>query len=228
MTTMAKDNRILPQGASAARPAAHWLALGAVAGQVLFTLAWFTLGFVSRGFTIFGTLIQPYSAITIPLSGLGLGVTAPFMNAGFILGGLLSLLGAVGIFLSIREMSSAARWTCMALFALSGLGVMTDGIFTLESFMPHMMGFLLGSGAPVIGFVMAGLAFRRVAAWRAFGSWLLVAGPLTLVLLVIAQATFSQTAIMAGVGVAGLTERFLCLDLSAWWIALGWLAFRRS
>src|SRR5919108_5609226 len=76
---------------------ARWLALGAAAGQILFTLAWFVLGFVSPGFTIFGTHIAPYSAITTPLSGLGLGPTAPFMNTAFVLGGLLTLAGVFGI-----------------------------------------------------------------------------------------------------------------------------------
>jgi hypothetical protein len=38
--------------------ATRWLALGAVAGPVLFTLAWFVLGFLSPGFTIFGTVIE--------------------------------------------------------------------------------------------------------------------------------------------------------------------------
>ncbi len=225
MTTYASENA--PELAHNA-PSARWLALGAIAGQLLFTLAWFVLGFLSPGFTIFGTLIQPYSAITTPLSGLGLGVTAPYMNAAFILGGLLCLVGAVGIFQGIRGLGSAARWSCTILFGLSALGLLMDGVFTLEQFMPHMLGFLLGSGAPVPGFIVAGLALRRLPAWRTFGNWLIVAGPLTLVLLVVSLATFSQAAIMTGVGVAGLTERILCVELSGWWIALAWLAFRRG
>ena len=39
---------------------ARWLALGAVAGPVLFTFAWFILGFLSPGYTLFGSLIAPY------------------------------------------------------------------------------------------------------------------------------------------------------------------------
>jgi hypothetical protein len=48
--------------------ASPWLALGAVVGPILFTLAWFMLGFLSPGFTIFGTLIAPYSPISSPIS----------------------------------------------------------------------------------------------------------------------------------------------------------------
>ncbi len=210
------------------RAVARWLALGAVAGEILFTLAWLILGFISPGFTIFGTEIKPYSAITTPLSGLGLGPTAPYMNSAFILGGTLTLIGVIGIIQSIGELSTVARWICTVLFALSPLGMVIDGIFTLESFMPHMMGFLLGAGTPVIGFVVAGLLFRRIPRWRTFGTWLLIGSPLTPVLLVLSLATFSQSAIATGFGVAGLTERVLVTEISAWLVAAGWLAFRAS
>src|SRR5260370_41080773 len=71
-----------------ARPAAGWIALMAEYGPILFTLGWFVLGFISPGYTMWGSRIAPYSAISQPLSGLGLGPTGPFMNATFILSGL--------------------------------------------------------------------------------------------------------------------------------------------
>jgi hypothetical protein len=210
------------------QPAGHWLALGTVAGQILFTLTWFVLGFVSPGFTIFGTVIKPYSAISTPISGLGLGPTAPFMNAAFVLSALLTLAGVVGIFINIHGMNTVTSWSCVALFALSPLGMAMDGIFTLESFMPHMLGFLLGIGSLVISFFVAGLLLRRISNWQRFGSALLLASPLTLVLMVLSLATFNQNAVAAGLGVAGLTERILCLEVGAWLVAFGWLAFRRA
>src|SRR6266511_4010970 len=79
----------------------RWLAWGAVAGPVLFTLAWLVLGFLSPGYTIWGTRIAPYSPISQPISGLGMGATAPYMNAAFILGGLLLLAGVLGFLLAI-------------------------------------------------------------------------------------------------------------------------------
>jgi len=204
------------------------LALSMVAGQVLFSLAWLTLGFVSPGFTIFGTVIEPYSAISAPLSGLGLGPTGPFMNAAFVLSGILILVGVIGIFQSIQEMSVIGRWSCIALFALSPLGMVVDGIFTVESFKPHMAGFLLGSATPVISFLVAGLLLRRIPSWRRFGSWLLLASPLTLVLVILSLVTFNLEAVTAGLGVAGLTERILCVELAAWVVAMGWKSFRQS
>ena len=206
----------------------RWLTLGAVAGPVLFTLAWFVLGFLSPGFTIFDTLVTPYSPISQPISGLGLGPTAPYMNAAFVLGGLLILVGVASIFQGIREIGAVARWSGTALLALSGLGMVVDGIYTLESFLPHMVGFLLGTGTPVVGFLVIGLLLRRIPHWRRFGNWLLLASPLTLVLLVLSFATFDPVAAGAGLGVGGLMQRILVVEVHAWFVALGWLAFRRS
>ena len=73
------------------------LVYGAIAGPVLFTAAWLVLGFVSPGYTAWGGYI-PYSPIHQGVSGLGMGPTAPYMNAAFILNGVLTLVGVVGIF----------------------------------------------------------------------------------------------------------------------------------
>jgi len=94
--------------------------------------------------------------------------------------------------------------------------------------MPHMLGFLLGIGSLVISFFVAGLLLRRISNWQRFGSGLLLGSPLTLVLMVLSLATFNQNAVAAGLGVAGLTERILCLEVGAWFVAFGWLAFRRA
>jgi hypothetical membrane protein len=205
----------------------HWLALGAVAGPVLFTLAWLVLGFISPGYTMWGVHVAPYSAISQPLSGLGLGPTGPFMNAVFIVSGLLVVAGAVGVFRAIPELTPAARWTATSLLALPGLGSVVDGIFTLEHFFPHFVGFGLAL-TTVVGFPVTGFLLRRIHAWRAFGSWLIAAGPLTLALTVLYFATFTPTIEGIQHGVAGLTERLLVLELQAWIVALGWLAYGRG
>ncbi len=201
------------------------LALGAVAGPVLFTLGWFVLGFISPGYTMWGTRIAPYSIISQPLSGLGLGPTGPFMNAAFIASGLLIVVGAVGVFRAIPELSPSARWIGTALLALPGLGSVMDGIFTLEHFFLHFLGFGLAL-TTVVGFPVTGYLLRRVPGWQRFGSWLMVAGPLTLALTVLYFATFTPTIEGVQRGVAGLTERILVLELQAWYVAIGWLAFR--
>jgi hypothetical protein len=214
--------------AHAAPKIIRWLALGAIAGPVLFTLDWLILGFVSPGFTIFGVRIAPYSPISAGISGLGLGLTAPYMNAAFILNGLFIIAGAIGIFQSIPEMSPVARWSCTLLLALTGLGSILDGVFTIESFMPHMLGFLLGIASTILSFLVIGLLLRRIPRWRRFANWLLLGSPLTLALLVVYFLTFTPTAAGAETGVAGLTERILVSEVFAWVVLLGWLAYRRS
>jgi hypothetical protein len=223
---MAAPSTLVASAPRAPAPAAGtWVALGAVAGPVLFTLAWLVLGFLSPGYTAWGTRIAPYSPIHQGISGLGLGPTGPYMNAAFVLAGLLMAAGVVGVFRGIGGMGAAARWTCAGLLVLPAAGSVVDGVFTLESFLPHSLGFGLVLTA-VLGFPAVGLMLRRVPAWRRFGSWLLLGGPLTLALAVLYFATFSPTVEGTQTGVAGLTERILAVQVDAWYVALGWLAFR--
>jgi len=203
------------------------LAFGAIAGPVLFTLGWLVLGFISPGYTMWGVHVAPYSAVSQPVSGLGLGPTGPFMNAVFILSGLLIITGAVGVVATIHELSPLARWTCTILLALPGLGGVIDGIFTFEKFLPHFFGFGLAL-TTVVGFPAIGLILRRLPSWRKFGTWLIVAGPLTLALAVLYFMTFTPTIEGIKHGVAGLTERILVLELDAWYVALGFLDLHRS
>jgi hypothetical membrane protein len=208
---------------------ARRLALGAVAGPALFTLAWLVLGFLSPGYTLFGTLIAPYSPISQPISGLGLGPTGAFMNAAFMLSGLVLLVGVAGIFQTVRPSGrrSAGRVSA-ALLALSPLGLVVAGSFTLEAVMPHLLGFLLATGTPVASFLTTGLLLRGIPGWRRFGTWLLLASPLTLVLLVGFFLTFDPAAAGANVGMAGLVQRVLAVEVQAWFVAMGWPAYRRS
>jgi len=213
-----------------ARPASRWLALGAIVGPVLFTLAWSVLGLLSPGLVFAGSPLIPASPVTAPISGLGLGPTGPFMNAAFVLGGTLLIFGVLGVF-SRSDMASgqpAARWACAALLALSGFGMVVAGIFTLESHVMHFVGFGTAAGAPVLSFLAAGFYFRAIPRWRQFGNGLLLASPLTLVLFVLSQLTFDQATIEAGQGVAGVTSRFLALEVCAWFAALGWFALRTA
>jgi hypothetical membrane protein len=185
------------------------------------------LGFISPGYTMWGTRIAPYSVISQPLSGLGLGPTGPLMNATFIVSGLLIVAGAVGVFRSIPELGPAARWTGTVLLALPGLGAIIDGVFTLEHFLLHFVGFGLAL-TTVVGFPVIGSLLRRIPSWRRFGSCLIVAGPVTLALTVLYFATFTPTIEGVQHGVAGVTERLLVLELQAWYVAIGWLAFNKS
>lgn len=201
------------------------LELGAVAGPALMTLAWLALGFVSPGYSLWGTRVAPYSAISQPLSGLGLGPTGPYMNAAFVVSGLLVIVGAIGVFQRIHEMTARTRWICAGLLALPGFGGVIDGFFTFESFLLHFTGFVLAL-TTVVTFPIVGFFLRGIPSWRRFGTGLIVAGPLTLALAVLYFLTFTPTVQGIQTGIAGLTERILVVELQAWYGAAGWLAFR--
>lgn len=204
----------------------RWLALGAIAGPVLFTVAWVVLGFVSPGYTLFDTLIAPYSSISQPISGLGLGPTGPFMNAAFVISGIVLTAGVIGVFQTLGAHGHPwARWVCAALLSLSPLGLVVAGIFTFEAVIPHLIGFLLGVATPVLSFLAAGFFLRRIPRWRRFGNWLLLASPLTLALVTLFFVTFNPFAAGDGEGVAGLTQRVLSVEVHAAFVAMGWLAF---
>jgi hypothetical membrane protein len=217
-----------PAAPTQARNTARWLALGAVAGPALFTLAWLVLSFLSPGYTLFGTLIAPYSPISQPISGLGLGPTGALMNTAFVLSGLLLLAGVAGIFQTVRPSGRPGGRMSAALLALSPLGLVVAGVFTLEAVMPHLLGFLLATGTPVASFLTTGRFLRGIPGWRRFGTWLLLGSPLTLVLLVGFFLTFDPAAAGANVGMAGLVQRMLAVEVHAWFAAMGWLAYRRS
>ncbi|AJY73555.1 DUF998 domain-containing protein [Paenibacillus beijingensis] len=98
----------------------RWLALGAVAGPIMFTLAYTILGFLRPG----------YSLVSEPVSGLGVGANAFAMNASFVLLGLLIFVGVIGIFRSMKELGAVARWSCIILLELSPIGAIICGLYT--------------------------------------------------------------------------------------------------
>lgn len=196
----------------------RWLASGAIAGPAIFTAAWLVLEFVSPGYTAWGSFV-PYSPIHQTISGLGLGVTGPFMNAAFIANGVLTLAGIVAIFTGVEGLSRGARWSCIALLGAPAVGSIVDGIFTLEWFLPHTAGFALVLLA-IPGFLVAGLVLHR--------RWLVAAAPLTLALSVLFFATFTPTLAGTQTGIAGVTERLLILEIQAWYVALAWTFIRRT
>jgi hypothetical protein len=198
-----------------------------VVGPVLFTITWLVLGYVSTGYTLFDHRFADYSPISQPISGLGMGATAPYMNAAFILGGLATVAGVIGVLRTI-DAPGRLRRPALVLLACTGVGQVICGVFNLEAVMLHMLGFLLAIGIPIVSFLVAGAYFRTVASWRRFGTLLLFGSPLTLLLLVAFFMTFQPTADGAEHGVAGLVQRVGVLEVQAWFVAMGWKAFRES
>jgi hypothetical protein len=206
---------------------ARSLALGSVIGPALFVLTWLTLGFVSDGYTLFDHTFTSYSPISQPVSGLGMGATAPYMNTAFVVSGLILIVGVVGVFRVVPGNGTpTARRTAMILLACTGVGQVVCGLFDLEAMMPHMIGFLLALGVPVVAFPVAGRFFRGVDGWRRFGTWLgRLGGPLTLALLIAFFVTFQPTADGAEHGVTGIVQRAGIVEVLGWFVAMGWLAY---
>ncbi len=193
-------------------------------GPIFFTVAWLVLGWLSPGFyTVRGARIAPYSAITQQISRLGVGPTAPFMNSIFEISGILTLIGVFGIVGSQPKGAHRPRML-FVLLALPALGSIMDGIFTLRYELMHSVGFALALTS-MVGIPVAGRLLRRNPPWHRFGEWLVVAGPLTLVLAVLFFATLTPA---IRHGIAGLTERILVVEIMSWYVALGWWAFSNA
>jgi len=186
------------------------LAWGLIAGAVLFSAAWVILGGVRPG----------YSWVTQPISGLGIGPGAALMNTAFVVLGVLTVTGTLGTFSLMKDIGSISRCSCVALLALSGLGAILCGLYTWESFAPHMAGSTLGLAGPIAGFSVAGFVLRRSPRWRRLGTGLVCGAALTLLLVAVFFSTFSVDAVLANRGIAGLMERLLTLDIHAWYITL--------
>jgi hypothetical protein len=150
------------------------------------------------------------------------------MNTAFVLGGFILLAGVFGIFHRIKELSTVARWGLIILFALSPLGMIMCGFFTLESIMLHLAGFLLAVCSPVLSFLVAGLVLRRTPNWQPFSRGMFLEGIVTFILLMLYFQTFSPTEAGARNGFAGLIQGTLVLEVHALFAAFGWLTFHHS
>jgi hypothetical protein len=199
------------------------LPLLAPLGAVLFTLTWAVLGAVSPGYRLFDLVIEPYSPVSQPVSGLGLGITAPYMNTAFIVCGLLVIAGAIGVRRSLPPTRLATAGVVASAFM--GLGMVIDGIFTLESVLMHLLGFLIAVPGTAIGFLLTGWVIRTSAPRLAVVMF--VAGPLTLGLFAWFMAIFDPYSAGGNAGYAGLVQRAAITVVAAAWTILGITAWRR-
>ena len=93
--------------------------------------------------------------------------------------------------------------------ALTGVGMVVCGVFTLESMMLHLFGFLLAVPLPAIGFLLAGLALRRTDSRLSTVGF--AGGATTLVLFAVFMAIFDASGAGGNEDVAGLVQRVLIL-----------------
>jgi hypothetical protein len=149
------------------------------------------------------------------------------MRLAFLLYGLLVTLGVIAGFKRIIcEMGIMARLASAVLLSISPLGVLWDGIFTMEAPAMHTLGAVIAFSTPIIAFPIVGILLRRVPSWRRFGVWMLLGCPLTLALLIGFMRSVPPSEMASGGGNLGLWQRALLLEVQAWYVAYGWLAFR--
>ncbi len=187
---------------------------------IAFTLLWVVLGFVSDGYDLWDMHIAPYSAVAQPISGLGMGSTAPLMNGGFVLYGLAMVWGAVAFARALPALEDRARRRTALLLGVHGLGAIMVGLFNLEAIMLHLTGFLLVV-SPSLTFPFVARGLRQVPGWRTAARALHVAALLTLLLTGAYFATFNPEAAGKNTGIGGLTQRILVLQLAGWFVWLG-------
>lgn len=193
-----------------------------LAAAALFTTAWLVLGRISTGFTIFGTCVAPYNGVAQSISGLGLGKTAVAMNAAFVLTAMLLAAGIIGVMAAFPGQSDIERLLVGAILLLSPIGIAACGIFDLEHFMPHLIGFVLAMGAPVLGFLALGWRLSLSAAHADIGHLLVAAAPVTLVLLIAYFWSFDPEASGRGLGYSGLIQRLLTIEVLGVFAFVGW------
>jgi hypothetical protein len=61
-----------------------------------------------------------------------------------------------------------------------------------------------------------------------FGNALLMAVSVTVAMLAWFFLSYDQAAITVGQGISGIPERLLLIEVQAWFVALGWLGYRRA
>lgn len=196
---------------------------GLFLGPLVLTLAWLVLGFINTGYDLWDERIESYSILAQPISGLGFGNTAPYMNAAFVLSGILIIMGSIGFSGMLTGKLAKYKTRTAALLSLVGMGAVLCGIFNLESFMLHTLGFVLVL-TPIVSFIYLGRLFRRERAWRAVGNSMLWMSPVLLVLAVAYFASFNPEQAGMNKGYAGLTERVLLVVLLGYYSVLGMFA----
>jgi len=207
-------------------PISSMLPIALIAATAAFTFTWLALGLINDGYRFYDIVIENYSPVSQPISGLGLGKTAAAMNTAFVIYGSIAIAGAFGISRNLAHIEPRTRQAALWTLGLHGLGAVLVGVFTLEEMPMHSFGFLLVL-TPIIGFAIVGRRLRSNDKWRRLGLLLTrVATPVGLLLVVAFFATFNPEAAGSGEGFAGLSQRALIIFVQAWIVAIAWTTRR--
>jgi len=191
-----------------ARSTASWLGIAAPIGGIGFTVLYTALGAARHG----------YSPTRQLISALGAGPAGLPLNIGFVLGGVLLILGVIGFARSLGEIRSGRRSAVAILLAAPLLGLMVCGFFHMDTNLTiHTIGAQLACGLPIVTFsIAAGLLWRTS---RRTAVWLVVSAVLALLALLgymfLSTTDYSEFSSIAGGGTIGVWERVLAIVLFA-------------
>jgi hypothetical membrane protein len=210
-----KDTGKMMAGTSQPDALDRWLVfIGGAVGPIAFVVS----------YTIAGILRPGYSPIHQAISDLGVGPNGSIMDTIAIVMGLLLVGFVVGFARLLRPVLSRGwLWIGSLLLTLRGLVLITTAIFTEApaTVRIHSLASVVGVFSLVSAFLVIGLALRRVAHWRAWGNYSLVACLLTLALVAIEFWVFTPGTPLAPARLGGLMERVVYIETMAWYVAFG-------
>ena len=194
------------ESSTTTRAKPNWLGIAAPIGGIGFTILYTVLGATRPGYRPTRQLI----------SALGAGSNGLALNVGFVLAGILLIIGVVGFGRSVAGITTARRAAITILLALPLLGLIVCGIFHMDTnLMVHTIGAQLACGLPILTFsIAAGLLWRTA---RKTSIWLIVSAVLALFSLLgymfLSTTTYTDFSSIAGGGTIGLWERILAIVL---------------
>ena len=189
-----------------ARAKPSWLGIAAPIGGIGFTIL----------YTVLGTTRPGYQPTRQLISALGAGSNGLPLNVGFVLAGILIIIGVIGFGRSVAGITPARRAAITILLALPLLGLIVCGFFHMDTNLTvHTIGAQLACGLPILTFsIAAGLLWRTA---RKTSIWLIVSTVLALLALLgymfLSTTTYTDFSSIAGGGTIGLWERVLAIVL---------------
>ena len=204
MTLTSTKERNGSSTATQAKPS--WLGIAAPIGGIGFTILYTVLGARRPGY-------QPTRQL---ISALGAGSNGLALNIGFLLAGILIIIGVVGFGRSVAGISPRRRGAITVLLALPLLGLIVCGFFHMDTnLIVHTIGAQLACGLPIVTFsIAAGLLWSTA---RKTSVWLVVSALLALLALLgymfLSTTTYTDFSSIAGGGTIGLWERVLAIVL---------------
>jgi hypothetical membrane protein len=196
------------------------LALGGVAGPIVFGVAVVVAASLRPGYSHAANMISELGAQGTPYAGL--------MNyAGFVPSGLL--LAAFGVALAGALPPHRFPRAATVLVMLFGIGIVAAGVFSCDAGCPQSTGTLDNrihdriAPATFVSLIVAagmlGFRFRRLADWRDLAGYSLLTSAVALILLIVLASSLQSRVL------TGLWQRLMLTSMFLWCAIVGVRAY---